>query len=39
MVGVEALHRIRMEDVRDWNPSLHEPVEPVEGDAASLAAA
>ena len=25
MAGVKALHGIRMENARDWNPSLHEP--------------
>ena len=39
MGSVKALHRIRMENARDWNPALHEPVEPVPGDAAPLAAA
>jgi hypothetical protein len=39
MGSVKALHRIRMENARDWNPALHEPVEPVPGDAAALAAA
>ena len=39
MTGVKALHRIRMENARDWNPALHEPVEPGPGDAAPLAAA
>jgi len=39
MSGVKALHRIRMDHVRDWDPSLHEPVKPVPGDTASLAAA
>ncbi len=38
MAGVKALHRIRMEDARDWNPSIHEPVEPVHGDTTALAA-
>jgi len=28
MVGVKALHRIRMENTSDWNPAVHEPVEP-----------
>ena len=27
MTGVEALHRIRMENASDWNPALHEPEE------------
>ena len=39
MAGVKALHRIRMENASDWNPSVHEPVEPVHGDTAALAAA
>jgi hypothetical protein len=39
MIGIKALHRIRMERVCDWNPSIHEPVKPVEGDTAPLAAA
>src|ERR1700694_5243661 len=39
MIGVEALHRIRMEHVSDWNPSIHEPGEPGQGDTASWAAA
>jgi hypothetical protein len=38
MAGVKALHRIRMEDASDWNPSVDEPVEPVHGDIATLAA-
>jgi hypothetical protein len=38
MSGVEALHRIRMWNTRDWNPSLHEPAEPAYGDSAALAA-
>jgi hypothetical protein len=39
MAGVKALHRIRMENASDWNPSVCEPVEPVHGDPAALAAA
>jgi hypothetical protein len=35
MVGVKALHGIRMKNTRDRNPSLHEPVP---GDATTLAA-
>ena len=38
MTGVKALHRIRMENASDWNPSVEEPVEPVHGDVAALAA-
>ena len=38
MAGVKALHRIRMENARNWNPSVDEPVEPVHGDVAALAA-
>jgi hypothetical protein len=38
MTGVKALHRIRMENTRCWNPSVYEPVEPVHGDPAALAA-
>jgi hypothetical protein len=39
MGSVKALRRIRMENASDGNPALHEPVEPVPGDAAPLAAA
>src|SRR5678809_691610 len=38
MTGVKALHRIRMENTRCWNPSVCEPVEPVHGDPAALTA-
>jgi hypothetical protein len=38
MTGVKALHRIRMENASDGNPSIEEPVEPVHGDGAALAA-
>jgi hypothetical protein len=39
MGSVEALHRIRMKDTFEWNPSIHEPGEPVQGDMATLATA
>src|ERR1700674_2353384 len=38
MSGVKTLHRIRMENASDWNPSVDEPVEPVHGDPTALAA-
>ena len=38
MIGVKALHRIRMENARCWNPSVYDPVKPVYGDPAALAA-
>ena len=39
MSSVKALHRVRMESARDRNPFVHEPEEPVHGDAAPLTAA
>ena len=36
--GVEALHRIRIENASDWNPSVDEPGDPVVGNIAALAA-
>ena len=39
MTGVKTLHRIRMDNAGDWNPSVHEAVEPIHGDPAALAAA
>ena len=38
MTGVKALHRIRMENASDWNPSVYDPAKPVHGDPAALAA-
>src|SRR5712691_3318865 len=38
MTGVKALHRIRMDNAREWKPSIDEPVEPVHRDTAALAA-
>ena len=38
MSSVKTLHRIRMENASDWNPSSDEPVKPVHGDIAALAA-
>ena len=38
MTGIKALHRIRMEDSRDWNPFCREPGEPVQGNTTALAA-
>jgi len=38
VTGVKALHRIRMENARYWNPSVYDPVKPVHGDPAALAA-
>src|SRR6266849_539952 len=32
MASVKALHRIRMENASDWNPSVCEPVKPVHGE-------
>jgi hypothetical protein len=39
MAGVKALHRIRMKNARDRNPSLREPAEPGQGDPTPLTAA
>jgi hypothetical protein len=39
MSGVEALHRIRMQNTRNGNPSIHQPVESVERNPAALPAA
>jgi hypothetical protein len=38
MAGVKALHRIRMENASDWNPSVYDPVKPVHVDSTALAA-
>src|SRR6266446_3286913 len=38
VTGVKALDRIRMEHARYWNPSVYDPVKPVHGEPATLAA-
>jgi hypothetical protein len=39
MIGVEALHRIRMQNTGNRNPSVHQPIESGERNPATLAAA
>jgi hypothetical protein len=39
MSGGEARDRIRMQNTRNWNPAVHQPVQPIERNAAALAAA